>query len=257
VTASGTWQTTYGWTIQKSVTPNKWKLADNQSGISTYTVILTKDSGTTVGPNISGVVTVNNIGPLATIGLAINIKLTRPESTDELQSVIIGSPAQIGAYQTGSYPYTIGVPTPVSGNYEITADVTITNYSGFPGTPKGPGPSLSNDIVFGSGPLLVNDTVHVVDVFDGTAPVSLGTFNAGETITYPRTFKGTDARFEPYNNTATIVETQQSATAGVLVYHPSGYPTPELPAAALLGLGLAGVGSFILLRRRPGAANTR
>jgi hypothetical protein len=29
-----------------------------------------------------------------------------------------------------------------------------------------------------------------------------------------------------------------------------GYPTPELPAIALLGIGLAGVGSFVIIKRR-------
>jgi hypothetical protein len=36
-----------------------------------------------------------------------------------------------------------------------------------------------------------------------------------------------------------------------------GNPTPELPAAALFGIGLAGIGAFMIIRRRRSTASTR
>lgn len=46
VTATAYWTRTFKWTIDKSVTPYSWEFYPGDSGTSTYTITLTKDSGT-------------------------------------------------------------------------------------------------------------------------------------------------------------------------------------------------------------------
>ena len=41
-TATGHWARSFGWTIDKSVTPDSWALTTGQSGTSTYTIVVTK-----------------------------------------------------------------------------------------------------------------------------------------------------------------------------------------------------------------------
>jgi hypothetical protein len=267
VTAVATWQTIYHWTITKSADPDKWILSGIETGNSIFTITLTKDNGTTDTPTISGVVSVTNSGGAATTGLAIVVTLDAPTGGIDLGPMnvdVSGNPIldpdpnypTTKNGETGIYSYSFSVPSPVAGTYKVTADVTITNHSG-PGGVVTKGPSPSATTAFPSSPTVINNTIHVTDIYNGTILSGPWTFNSSGSQTYTKTYTAADNRYNPYTNIATITETGQSATAGVLVSTPLQTVLPELPAAALFGLGLAGIGAFFIIRRRRSTASTR
>lgn len=111
--------------------------------------------------------------------------------------------------ETGTYPYRVYLtPGQVHGwgKYKVTANVTITNHSGRLGTPFGPAPSATAALA--ALLVTVNECVHVDDTSGGSWP-----FNDSGSVTYTRRFSVAGT----YNNTATIRETGQSASASVQV----------------------------------------
>ena len=161
VTATPQWTTTYGWTIDKSVTPNTWNLFKGDSGTSRYTIAVTKDAGTTVS-TISGVVNVTNGGGVDTQGLAITANLVIPPKTvvTSVSVDVSGHPVLVPG-ESYNYPYTITVNGLAGDSYKVTADVTILNHSGSLGTPFGPSPSIG--ITWPSSPTVVNGAINVDD----------------------------------------------------------------------------------------------
>jgi uncharacterized repeat protein (TIGR01451 family) len=69
--------------------------------------------------------------------------------------------------------------------------------------------------------------------------------------------------FEIKNKAVVSTSTIDSDSINNIYYQPTniepptGVPTPELPAAALFGLGLAGIGAFIVIRKRRSTASAR
>lgn len=204
---------TFGWTISKTVSPAAWDLFAGDTGTSEYTVSVTKDLGT-VKAWVDGKICVINGGAEATQGLAISDDWSTPppyRSVVGTTTVSVAANPVIDAGKTACYDYAYEVPTGsivMGQSYKDTANVTITNHSGSLGTPKGP--SESAVAVMPQQPTLVNESVDVTDT-NGRA----WSFSDSGSATYGRTFTKDDEGTN--DNTATITETGQSASASVEV----------------------------------------
>lgn len=166
-TATGSWTRTFGWTINKSVSPDNWNLFNGDTGTSEYTVALTKDNGTDA-VFVEGEICVTNGGSVATENLAIEDELRDgvPPPNDLIATVNVDLSANpvLDPGESYCYPYKIDVPSQdihAGGTYKNTANVTITNHSGHLGEPFGPSPSTTTTLPL--TPTLVNDTVTVDD----------------------------------------------------------------------------------------------
>jgi len=213
------WTITYGWTIDKSVTPDSWEFRPGESGTSTYTITVTKDSGTEEAW-VEGQVCITNGGNVATENLEIVVVLKNgyPPPNDYLTEapVDVSSNPVLDPGETGCYNYRINIPISggdspqphASGTYKVTADVTITNHSGSLGVPFGPNPSATT--IFPSMPTLINSVIHVDDTNGGSWEFSESSY-----VTYDKTFTCADVGVNV--NTATIRETGQSDSATVTV----------------------------------------
>ncbi len=223
-TATGHIERTFKWTIAKSVTPVTWNLFQGDSGTSQYTITVTKDAGTDVS-YVSGEICVTNGGAVATQNLKIVDEVQYKVGSGQFQTLTtftidLDGFAVLEPGASHCYPYKISF-TPVPGaTYRNVAHVTITNHAGhIPVSQNCPGPDLcpfgpdsKADFSLPSSPdVLINDVVNVTDT-NGSS----WQFNASGSQTYDKTFtcntdKGT------HNNTATINETGQSASASVTV----------------------------------------
>ena len=212
------WLITYGWTIDKSVSPETLNLFRGDSRDALYTITVTKDNGTQEAW-VDGQICVSNGGVVGTEGLAITAVLQNGYGSPN--DFLTSAPVDVSGYPVipagGSHCYSYHVNIPITGGefpqphaggtYKVTANVTITNHSGSLGTPKGPSPSATT--VFPS-PTLINTSINVDDTNGGSWPFSDDGF-----VTYEKTFScGED---NTYNNTATIRETGQSDSASVTV----------------------------------------
>ena len=212
-TATAHYTKTFDWTIDKSVSPDKWDLFKGDSGTSDYEVKVTKDDGT-VEAWVDGQICVTNGGAVATQNLAIVDNLTMPPSDTVINSVNVNlsSNPVLDPGESQCYNYRVDIPEDdiVAGaTYKDTADVTITNHAGHPGTPFGPNPSATSALP--STPTLINDTINVDDTNGGSWQ-----FSDDGSQTYDKKFT-CDADEGTHNNTATIRETDQSDSASVTV----------------------------------------
>ena len=214
-TANPHWTRTYHWTIDKSVTPATWDLFRGDSGTSQYTVSVTKDGGTEEAW-IDGQICVTNGGAVATEGLQIIDKLYDglPPPNDLIATVTVdlGTHSVLAPGESFCYLYRVDIPAGSihgGGAYKDTAEVTITNHAGHVGVPWGPSPSATTNLP--TNPTTTNDQVNVVDTYSGP-----WTFSASGSQTYTKTFV-CDGDQGEHDNTATIQETQQSASASVTV----------------------------------------
>jgi len=236
-TATGHLTLTFHWTIDKSVIPATWDLFLGDSGTSKYTIAVTKDEGT-LEAWVDGEICVTNGGEVATENLQIvdNLKDGVPPPNDVIATVNVdvSSNPVLDPSETGCYDYHVDIP---SGNihpgetYKDTADVTITNHSGWlpggqncPGPapcPFGPSPSATTSLP--ETPTLINNEIHVDDTNGGS-----WTFSDDGSATYDKKFtcEGDDGT---HDNTATIQETGQSDDASVTVncYDPSVTKTAD------------------------------
>jgi len=200
----------YEWTIDKSVDPATWDLFSGDSGTSEYTITLDKSVGIE-SHTVSGVITIHNPNDAedATI-----------ESVDDVISGVGDAdnlicdqalPFVLGPGQTLECDYSSTLPN--DDNRTNTATVTT---SGLIDGGEGQTAIDFTNVV----PTEVNGTVSVDDTFAAGdfGPVSISTVH-----TYPRTFACGDGEGEfegvgnVVDNTATIVETDQSDDASVTV----------------------------------------
>jgi hypothetical protein len=211
VTANANYQIEYNWAIDKTVAPNTFDLNDTETGTSQYTVSVTKDGGTKTAW-VEGYVTVKNKGSVDTQGLAIKANLAESGTIMASADVDTSTHPVLKPGESYTYSYKISIPADhinSESNYEVTSDVTITNYSGHLGTPYGPSPSTTTKL---PEPTLINDEINVDDS-NGES----WTFNEAGSKTYARTFSYKGNPTDVYTNTATIRETGQSADATVTI----------------------------------------
>ena len=199
---------TFGWTIEKDVTPASHDLFDGDSDDSTYTVTVTKDAGTDTGHVVSGSILITNPHP------------TDDMVIDDLTDVLTGDATVVsitGCSGTG-VTFLAGVLTVPAGetaNCDYSASVAGTtataNTASF--TLFGLSYSDSADVIWGSPETVVNDTVDVIDEFGSDPEQALGTVS--ETTTFPdydRTFDCSDVTFESGATTSDTVQHPNTAS---------------------------------------------
>jgi len=216
-TAAGHFERTFHWTIDKSVSPSHQDLFVGDSGTANYTVSVTKDAGTD-SILVDGEVCVTNGGSVTTENLAIFDQVEYKVGSGQFgplasasEQIPVGS--ELAPGESHCYPYSISFD-PVSGaQYRNVAHVTITNHSGSLGEPFGPDPKA--DFSIPSSPTLVNDSINVDDT-NGQS----WTFNDSDSQSYSKTLSCTADDLNKtltFDNTATIQETGQSASAETTV----------------------------------------
>lgn len=220
---------THEWSIEKSVDTEKGFLLDEYAKIwlfidgsgneeATWTVDVTYEGFEDSGWNVSGVITIQNIGDEAK-GIESVI--------DELDgNEIVISCAVDGSDIT--FPYTLAVATSITCMYDadgfVTGDnvVTVTVHESEEDlfSPY----VYTKEIVWGDPDTEVNETVTIKDISDLFGEADLGTATAPNhaNFSYDREFKWEDYGADDcggfkYDNTAMIVETEQEADASLKV----------------------------------------
>jgi len=201
---------TFEWTIDKSVSPDTWDLFTGDSGTSEYTIAVTKDEGTDHAW-VTGTITVSNVGPPGdqpTVNFVLTVKLTESNPNNVLNTVTVdtGSNPILSVGETGTYDYSIDVPS-ILTEYKIITEGSVDNPKG--GNPTSKQYTLTDP--FAAGPTLINDEVEVTDTNGGP-----WTFNDDGSVSYTKTFTA-PADEGTHGNTATITETGQSDGASVTV----------------------------------------
>jgi len=199
-TAETTFTRTFGWEIDKNVTPEMWDLFTGDSGTSRYTVSVSKDDGTDSEWAVAGTITITNNTP--------------EEAT--IQSVL-DTISGFGAVSVDcgvSFPYTLppggslecSYSSPLPDGATRTNTVTVTTSGNVDGA------EAVAEVTFGDPTTVVNDAVTVEDTFAGP----LGGFGDDGSAGYERTFT-CDGDEGKHDNKATIVETGLSDSESVTV----------------------------------------
>jgi hypothetical protein len=196
VSISATCDRVWQWDISKTATPD-WKLFTNDEAVSHYTVTVTK-TGHTDNTAIAGSVSVTNPSSLAALNFGVTVTLYADNGSGfaQVDQQTLSTPAQLPGNTTGVYPYSFSQTGSPAANYKVTAAIKA-------------GPTVSAS---GASSLKEeNATVHVTDTWKG----DLGAFSDSGVVNYDRTFAAGEAG--KFDNTATIVETNQSSSASINV----------------------------------------
>jgi hypothetical protein len=204
--AAGTYTNTYGWTISKEVDRSYIETSDSSATVN-YTVRVQRDTGTASDVKVAGKITVTN--PNATVVDGVNVSDTLSNGTT--CSVAGGSDVSVPSGPTDfSYTCDLGSSLP-SG--DLSNVVSIDWAAQDLGTPgfllAGSAGFQFDNIAFKSSD--VNDCVDVSDSIAGV----LGNVCGDKSWTYERTIDGTAGTCTTVDNTATIVGTNESASAEV------------------------------------------
>ncbi len=196
---------TWEWDIAKTVYPTSHQLEVGDSATSYYKVILTKLGYTDSGYKVVGQVIVENKTPLLANIYTIIDTLSDGTPVPLTCDKVLPTTLIAGGKITCWYSVDLDAPADL-----INKAVVKVKY----GSPVGGG-SASADVDFGDATIYpVNADVSVEDDFGGEI-TDLGIVSETQTIRYDRTF---DCELEGTNdNTATILETAQSASATVTV----------------------------------------
>jgi hypothetical protein len=206
---------TWHWTIDKSVDPGLWQLFTGESGTSEYTVSVDKTGYTDSDFAVSGDIYVSNAGnPIAA---TINSVADQIDGADADSLVCDETlPYDIPAGGTLHCSYSSALPDAAERTNTATATQQLYNYDqDLNATPSGTSDYSGNATVdFSSATITeVYATINVTDTVEG----NLGSASDDTTFTpYTDTFT-CDGDEGTHNNTATIVETGQTASASVTV----------------------------------------
>ena len=220
---AGTFKRSFNWTINKSVTPSVWNFLTGGSGVSTYTVTLTKSAPVDSDYAASGKIYITNPAPVpATINSVTDVIQVVPVTATILNAPVFPYTLQANSTLTLDY-----VAPLVNATTQTNKATYIQQHYHFSSAGAATPSVTSSDsalaqIVFGGPTTVVNDTIHVND----TWKLSLGAFSTSSVVRYPRTFTCADVGDWP--NTATITETGQSSSANVHVTCSSEVLTPGL-----------------------------
>jgi hypothetical protein len=200
-TAATTFTRTYGWTIDKSVTPDTIDMFTGDSADVEYTVTLTKDDGTDSNFAVTGNITITNPNPVST-GLDATIEGVTDAMGDIEASVECPSDTVVAG---GSIVCTYSSTLPDAENRTNTATVVTSGIVG------GGADDVAVTFDLNNPTNEVNDTVNVDDTNDMSWE-----FSDDGVQKYEDTFT-CNADEGEHSNTVTIEETDQSASADVTV----------------------------------------
>ena len=200
--ANTSFKRTNDWKIDKSVSPEEWNLFKGDSAKSDYTVSLDK-TVTESDYKVTGTISVYNPAPFAANVTDVSDVVSGVGAAD----VDCGGPVPItvASKDTLECFYSADLPDKADRTNTATATTNTANLGNGTGTAD---VSFADAEVNEVGPA----SVTVDDTFAG----DLGSFSDDGTATYERTFE-CDADEGTHNNTATINETGQSASASVKV----------------------------------------
>jgi len=185
------WEETIRWSITKSAHPDKVMVCTGEEAAVCYTITLEKQV-TSAPAVISGSVTLKSTGAEDPEDFSLTITLKKGGSQVD-QTVITTLAAN------GIYPFSFTLAAPQPGSYTVEFAAEVSNGEGASGSTSVTLTKTTN------GPA----TVQVTDKEKSWS------FSGSGTVKYDTTFGCEDAGIQC--NTATIVETGQSATAEVKV----------------------------------------
>ena len=208
-TANPSFTRTYNWDIKKSAD----KTMIDPGGTVNYTVVVTEGGFTDSNSKVSGTITVYNPNDWESISASVT------DAIDNGGTCAITGMSGVTILPLGSMqlPYTCtysSAPSPASGTNTATASWDKVASFTPDGSAIGTAPADFGSVT----PTPVHKTVTVTDTQGGT----LGTVTATDTtpyttqtFTYKKTFSPPASGCTTVNNTATIVETGQTASAAV------------------------------------------
>jgi hypothetical protein len=191
---------TWEWEIEKSVDPEIWDLFTGDSGTSDYLVEVTKTGFTDSDWAVAGSITIENNTPFAATITGVE-DVVSPDIAAAVDCGVM-FPYDLAAGGTLECSYSANLPD--GSNRVNTATVSTSG-------PVDGGQAMA-DVIFGDPTTEVNASVNIEDTYAGF----LGEVSDSDSFTYERTFF-CDADEGQHDNTATIVETGQSADASVTV----------------------------------------
>ncbi|HKY74471.1 MAG TPA: hypothetical protein VJ246_04125 [Patescibacteria group bacterium] len=215
-TANTSYTRTFDWNIDKTVSESALNVLTGQSSDVAYLVSVTKTGFHDSDWNVEGTITISNPTLMAATLTSVSDILSDPLNVDVICDVEF--PFVLGRNQSLTCTYTSPLN---SGDDRVnTANVNTSGKVG--------GNTISVPVVFGEPSALIHNTVAVEDTMTGPLGVVAGDTN----FSYLHTFV-CDADAGNHENTATIVQTGQSASASVVVTcitPPAPSPIPNLLA---------------------------
>ncbi len=220
-TATPSFTRTYNWSIAKSVDKTLVEQVGGGTATFNYTVNVSETGFKDSDWQVTGKITVTNPNDWE----AITADVSDAVDNGGTCNVSGGSGVSVPASSSVTLDYTCtyaSAPSPSSGTNTATAKWDSTKFF----TPDGSA-SGTADFTFGAPTNLVNQMVTVTDTFNSVT-MTLGTLTATDTqpfaskaFTYSHTVNVPTFNCVTYPNTATIVETGQTAKASVEVCGPA------------------------------------
>ena len=203
---------TYDWTIDKSVSPESWDLFTGDDATSEYTVSVDKTGSTDSDWTVSGVITIMNPNDDETAVIESVGDLISPPAEEITVDCGVEfsteDPLELPAGETLLCSYTASV----DDDSDRTNSILIETDGSV-----GPGIYEPVPVSFGDQTTIneANSSVTVSDPNDPISPDTRGPFTDDSEFSYTKNFTCADDGTN--DNTATIVETQQTANASVTV----------------------------------------
>jgi hypothetical protein len=213
-TANGSFNTTFTWTVAKSVDNTKVFTAGGSSATVNYTVTVTHDDGTVSNVKVAGDITISNPNPFPITVDAVTDQL----SDGTVCSVTGGSAVSISANSNVDLPYGCSLSALPTGELDNIALITWSDQSGaFNGVPfnlvGGSATFTVTNIFFANG--VIDGSVTVTDTLDGVQ-TTLGTVSSTDpsptTFTFPETFSDKAGTCTTHTNTASITTSTGKVT---------------------------------------------
>ncbi|MFU8861326.1 MAG: hypothetical protein ACNA8K_12990 [Cyclonatronaceae bacterium] len=218
-----TYTRTHEWDIEKKAEteygykldgyPKVWLYIDRTGDEkATWTVDVTYEGYEDSGHNVSGVITIENIG-------------TSTKSITSIVDELAGTPIDVDCGAGFELPYSLPVGETLTCTYSEDGKIEGNNVVTVTAEGEEDDPYVATkSIVWGDPTTEVNKTVNVKDISDLFGEVSLGSVTApnDDTFTYDKDFAWADYGEDDcgsfmYDNTASIVETGQSDDASLKV----------------------------------------
>jgi hypothetical protein len=202
-------ETEKGYTVDDDIA-KIWLYIDGSGDeTATWTVDVTYEGYEDYGFNVSGLITIENIGTVDAVITAVD-------------DVLAGDPITVDCGV--DFPYTLPVGETLTCTYDEDVDSKIAGSNEVTVTTERDEYFADAEIIWGDPTTEINKTVNVKDISDLFGEVDLGTVTApnGDTFTYDKAFAWADYGADgcgsfQYDNTATIVETGQEAEATLKV----------------------------------------